>query len=98
MCSPNLLDSITGIRYEDRLGADFDHKEVSMKIGKHKTCGKIMVHDVTLEDTICVPLGRWAVFDTINNHLTDRDEQLTATLVQYDLLIRGMGTSKCSEA
>jgi hypothetical protein len=27
-------------------------------------------------------------FDAINNHLVDRDEHLTATLVQYDLLIR----------
>jgi exonuclease III len=88
MCSPNLLDRITGIRYEDRLGADFDHKEVTMKIGKTKNHGKVTLHDITLEDSICIPLGRWAVFDTINNHLTVRDEQLTATLVQYDLLIR----------
>jgi hypothetical protein len=59
ICSPNLLDIITGIKYEDRLGADFDHKEVSMKIGKYRMNGKISAHDATLEDAICVPVFRW---------------------------------------
>jgi hypothetical protein len=88
MISPELIDRVTRIRYEDRLGADFDHKGVNLVLGRKAKWGKISIHDSTLGDAITIPVGTWAIYDAIGNHLVDRDVVLHNNLVQLDLLIR----------
>jgi hypothetical protein len=61
--SPELIDRVTRIVYEDRLGADFDHKGVNLVLGKKTKWGKISIHDSTIGDIITTPAGTWAIYD-----------------------------------
>jgi hypothetical protein len=40
LVSENIAGDIQQIRYEDRLGADFDHKEVTLILGKGNKKGR----------------------------------------------------------
>jgi hypothetical protein len=88
MISPDLIDRVARITYDDRLGADFDHKGVNLTLGAKAKWGKISIHDSTLSDSITTPVGTWAIYDAIGNHLVDRDGILNNNLIQLDLLIR----------
>jgi hypothetical protein len=88
LISPAILDNICKVKYEDRIGADFDHKEVVIYIGRGGNKGKITVYDSTLEDPVAETMGVYAIYDVINNHLEVRNEDLTRTLVQLDLLVK----------
>ncbi len=59
-----LMEYVKSVRYEDRLSADFDHKEVSLIIGKTPPAGKITIYDSTLSDSLAESIGILALFDT----------------------------------
>jgi hypothetical protein len=88
LISPSLLDGVHGVKYEDRLGTDFDHKGVSLTMGKRDFGGKINIFESTLSDMLAVPSGIMSIYDTINNHLVEQNEAIRANIVQLDILIR----------
>jgi exonuclease III len=57
LISPELIDWISKIKYEDRLGSDFDHKEVTLWIGRQRGGGEMTIHDSTIEDLTVVDIG-----------------------------------------
>jgi hypothetical protein len=61
MMSPDLIDRVTKIVYDDPLGADFDHKGVNLVLGRKAKWGKICIHDSTLGDIITIPSGTWVI-------------------------------------
>jgi hypothetical protein len=88
LVSPSLLDGVNKVKYEDRLGTDFDHKGVSLTMGKRDFGGKINIFESTLSDMLSLPSGIMSIYDTINNHLAEQNEAIRANIVQLDILIR----------
>jgi exonuclease III len=83
-----LLEYVKSVRYEDRLSADFDHKEVLLTIGKTPRAGKVTIYDNTLSDSLSESIGIMALFDSYANHAVDRDVELDRNVTQLDILIR----------
>jgi exonuclease III len=88
MISMEILGAVDNVIYEDRIGADFDHKEVKMVIGKKKENSKIAIKDSTLDDGMVIDNGLVAVYESIRNHLATVDDRLTGQLTQLDILLR----------
>jgi exonuclease III len=89
LISPELIDWVGNVKYEERLGSDFDHKEVTMQLGDVKRIGKITIGDGILEDPIVEDISCWAVYDSIANHLLVKDNDLVNNLVQVKILTVG---------
>jgi exonuclease III len=84
----SLLEYVKNVRYEDRLSADFDHKEVLLTIGEAPPVGKITIYDSTLSDSLSESIGVLALYDILGSHLSVRDEILDRNVTQLDILIR----------
>jgi exonuclease III len=84
----SIMEYVKSVRYEDRLSADFDHKEVLLIIGKVPPVGKVTIYDSTLSDSLSESIGMLALYDTYANHLSERDGELDRNLTQLDILIR----------
>ena len=69
---------------------DFDHKEVSLTLGRTPQGGKICVYNDTLCDPIAEYMGALAFYDSLNAHLTVADQDLARDVGQLDILIRGL--------
>jgi exonuclease III len=89
LLSPDIIDWVGSVKYEDRLGSDFDHKEVMMQLGMVKRSGKITIRDDILEDSTVDDISCWTIYDSIVNHLAERDEVVVNTLAQLKILIDG---------
>jgi hypothetical protein len=76
LISPELLGQVNKVMYGDRLGADFDHKEVIMEMGKKRKNNKIVVYDTVLKDSMSDVIGTMAIYDALCNHLVIRDGEL----------------------
>jgi hypothetical protein len=89
LVSPELLDLIGKVRYEDRLSADFDHKEVVLTMGRAgKNVNKIVIHNSTLADLLSDNVGLLAVYDALCTHFRIQDVELNNMMYQIDRLIR----------
>ena len=88
--SKEILGITKSVKYEDRLGMDFDHKEVILTIGRSVQPGKITVFDDTLRDEVVNYVGPLAIYEMLSEHLQDRDERVVRDIAQLDILIRGM--------
>jgi hypothetical protein len=73
LTSPNVIESIKKVVYEDRLGADVDHKEVIMHFGKKIRGCKITIFDSTQKDLLSYTVGTLAVYEMLCAHLTIPD-------------------------
>ena len=76
------------VKYEDRLGADFDHKEVTLIFGKGNRVGKMCVYDSTLKDDLSDAIGRLGFYETYSNHLITRSIELDNHIHQLNILIK----------
>jgi hypothetical protein len=88
LVSPGIIDWVKRVRYEDRIGSDFDHKEVVMEFGGRSVAGKMVIKDSTLTDIMVEDLGWWVVYDCISHNLQDMDRNLENNLIQYDILLK----------
>ncbi len=66
---------------------DFDHKEVSLTLGRKPQGGKICVYNDTLYDSITEYMS---FYDCLNAHLTIADQNLARDVGELDILIRGL--------
>jgi hypothetical protein len=88
MISESVLGDTRLVVYEDRLGTDFDHKEVTLKLGKGKVGGKMIVRDKILEDPLSSPIGLLSLYETVSSHLVDSDEEINRIIGRLDTSIR----------
>jgi exonuclease III len=88
LSSPNVIENISKVVYEDRLQADFDHKEVILHLGKKVRRCKINIFDRTLKDLLSDTVGVLAVYEILSAHLTTQDPTLNNNVKQLDILIR----------
>jgi exonuclease III len=63
-----LIDQVKSVKYEDRLGYDFDHKMVTLIFGKKCNNNNIYIYADTLNHNMADILGKISVYDTLNNH------------------------------
>jgi exonuclease III len=88
LISASVLCDTRLVVYEDRLGTDFDHKEVTLKLGKSKVGGKMIVRDKILEDPLSGPIGLLSLYETVSTHLVDRDIEINRIIGRLDTSIR----------
>jgi hypothetical protein len=79
---------VNKVKYEGRLGADFDHKEVTLYLGKKGGSLKLTISDKVLDDILSEHIGYLAVYESIATHLSVPDQNLSDMVVQLDLLTR----------
>ncbi len=87
LLSPILLSGIDAIRYEDRLGSDFDHREVYLKIGAKKQGMRVSIFDNTLNDEMAEDSVYATVYENLLNNLSVRDRVDVDNLTQLYILI-----------
>ena len=81
LISEDFIALVRKVKYEDRLSFDFDHKYVSLSIGKRSGnvhCNKIF--NSTLEHPLADRVGIFSIYDSLNNHLNTRFENLALML------------------
>jgi hypothetical protein len=81
------LDSVDKVKYEDRLGSDFDLREVTLKLGRNGIGAKVTIHDSTLQDTMAEDMVYMAFYENVINNLVDIENGIRANLVQLNILI-----------
>ena len=94
-----LIELVKKVKYEDRLGNDFDHKMVTLTIGKcGGVIGQVKIYNNTLEHKLSKTIGDAYILDTINNHLRVREEEVTnrigiilGRIDEYHLDVERMG-------
>ncbi len=88
LVSQDILGKIDKIVYEDRLGSDFDHKEVTLHLGRKSKVNRLNIFNSTLKDLLSDDIGTLAVYETLDTHLTMNDMVLRNSVTQLDMLIR----------
>ena len=83
-----ILNSILEVKYEDRLGRDFDHREVTLQIGKKVRVGQINIRDNILNDVNVNYFGLISIHDTINEHKINPSENVRVTIGRLEQLVR----------
>ena len=69
LLSVGLLDKVNVIKYEDRLGRDFDHKEVLLKIGRGEKVATNNIKESTLKSEGAKLIGLLSFYEMLNEHL-----------------------------
>ena len=72
----DIINVVRKVKYEERMSFDFDHKMVSLWLGKKQSVNKIKIFNGTLEHCLAEKIGIISIYDCINNHLTLRSEEL----------------------
>ena len=80
LVSRELIRLIRNVRYEDRLGRDFDHKEVTLTLGGQNKTSKEQIFKDTINKERAKYVGAIAFYDIINEHLRTPDEELRVTV------------------
>ena len=75
-----LIDCVSKIKYEDKLSHDFDHRMVSLTLGKFGKKPILKIFDDTLTLDICKPLGIWSIIDALNSHAVVPNAELALLL------------------
>jgi len=88
LVSNDILEITKSVCYEERLSFDFDHKEVSITLGKKSQMGRINIYEETLRDCMSNANGALAVFSALCTHLANKDELAERNVTQLDILIR----------
>jgi exonuclease III len=87
LLSPLLLDGVDVIRYEDRLGSDFDHREVTLKLGRKRHGMRISIFDSTLNDAMAEDSVYATVYENLLNNLVVRDRAARDNVTQLYILM-----------
>jgi hypothetical protein len=88
LISPSLLDNVDVIRYEDRLGSDFDHREVSLKLGCRRYGMRVTIFDSTLEDVMAEDSVLITVYESLLNNLVTVDRVARGHVTQMNILVQ----------
>jgi len=75
-----IINLVRKVKYEDRLSFDFDHKMVSLWLGKQQVKNRINIFASTLEHHLAEIVGKVSIYDCINNHLVTRFENLSGCI------------------
>ena len=97
LISRELITQVKNVAYEDRLGRDFDHKEVTLSLGHRQKVRKEQIFKDTVNDERAKFSGIVAFYDTMNEHKRVPDEQLREKVGQTEQLLRDIEKIKLAE-
>jgi hypothetical protein len=83
LMEPGLAATVNDVGYKNRIGLDFDHKEVRMDIGRNKKGiggKKEYIANSTLKQNYAEIMGLLGYYDTVNNHLVTRDMEIVTCI------------------
>ena len=84
----DIINLVRKVKYEERMSFDFDHKMVSLWLGKKKSVNKINVFNSTLDHALAEKIGTISIYDCINNHLTLRSVDLARYIGNFMRMIQ----------
>ena len=64
-----ILGWVKNVWYEERLGRDFDHKEVTVRLGGFSKKRNENIYKSTINDLRAKYVGKCALYDILNEHL-----------------------------
>ena len=88
LISSALIMQVDNTKYEDRLGRDFDHREVIMSLGKKGGKRKEYIYKSTLDSDRAKYAGLIAFYDTTNEHALTPCEQVRLLVGQLEVAVR----------
>ena len=88
--SRNILGDIRNVMYEDRLGRDFDHREVKMVLGKGKGVRKEDIYKETIKSSEAEYVGILTFLDIVNEHKVQPCENVRQILGELENRIRDL--------
>jgi exonuclease III len=88
LVSPELIDNVDVVKYEDRLGSDFDHREVTLKLGRRSRSKKVTIYDSTINDMAADDMVMVAIYEGLVDNLTKIDQLTRNNIVQLNILTR----------
>ena len=89
LVSEGLLPEVENVVYEDRLGRDFDHKEVCLKFGKREGVRKEHIYTDTIKNSLAKYLGLLAALDILNEHKLTPCQVVRNTLANLPVSVVG---------
>ena len=93
LMSGDLATVLDNVKYEDRLGRDFDHREVTLTFGRKKGCRKEHIYSDTVCNFRAKYAGILAALDIINEHKTTPNELIREKLVTLgNMVLRWVNT------
>ena len=88
MVDRDIMSWIKNIVYEDRLGRDFDHKEVTLILGKNGKRRNENIYKEKIIDIHAKYAGTCAMYDILNEHLRFPIERVRLQLGQIESKLR----------
>ena len=88
MVDRDIMSWIKNVVYEDRLGRDFDHKEVTLILGKNGKRRNENIYKGTITDIRAKYVGTCAMYDILNEHLRVPIDRVRLQLGQIESKIR----------
>ena len=88
LISVGLLELVSYVKYEDRLGRDFDHKEVYTKLGGGKNVVTNNIRTDTLSSVSAEKIGTIGFYDTLNEHAQEPSEEVRRVIGLLESLNR----------
>ena len=79
-----ILGWVKNVWYEDRLGRDFDHKEVTLRLGGIVEKRNETIYKSTTSDIRAKYVGKCALYDILNEHLVEPIENFRNRLGETD--------------
>ena len=70
----NILRFVNKVKYNEKLSHDFDHKMVSLYVGKTGKPSNTKIFNDTLNHNLAGYVGKIAIMDALLNHLSERNE------------------------
>ncbi len=67
------MDWVSSVGYGDRLGSDFDHREVIIKLGRRNTSPKVTIFDSTLNDAVAYDQVLLSVLENLARNFVNVD-------------------------
>ena len=88
LISIGLLDKVHVIKYEDRLGRDFDHKEVLLKIGRGASVATNNIKESTVKSEGAKLIGLLSFYEILNAHLREPDPEIGLIVGRIEAAIK----------
>jgi len=88
LVSTTIIDCISKVYYENRLGRDFDHKPVMLELGKSTTKYIPSIRHGTLDDITANIEGKIGIYELISAHLVEINIDLNRVIGRLEVLIR----------
>jgi len=88
LISVGLLDKVNVIKYEDRLGRDFDHKEVLLKFGRGEKVVTTNIKGSTLKSEGAKLIGLLSFYEMLNEHLVEPEPEIGMKIGRIEAAIK----------